>query len=125
VNQNDALSGKILFCSTNCKYKYHYYYSINYTDPSNPNNPLNKCRQVGKFKFKNGAITTKNATLTQCNNNNAGTALFDLTTADVFGGSNVTKKYYHTMSDLNAGTNEITTPMAFVSAEGIIYVNNF
>jgi hypothetical protein len=26
------------------------------------------------------------------------------------------------MSDLNAGTNEITTPMAFVSAEGIIYV---
>lgn len=26
------------------------------------------------------------------------------------------------MSDLNAGINEITNPMAFVSAEGVIYV---
>jgi hypothetical protein len=81
-----------------------YYYSIHYLDPSNPNNPINFCRQVGKFKFKLGGITGKNATLTQCNNYNAGTGLFDLTSANVFGGSGVTIKYYPTMADLNAGT---------------------
>ena len=125
VNQNDALTGNnpiTVPTTVDVGTNTIYFYSINYTDPSNPNNPLNKCRQVGKFKFRNGAITGKNATLTACNNNNAGTALFDLTTADVFAGTNVTKKYYHTMSDLNAGINEITTPMAFVSAEGVIYV---
>jgi hypothetical protein len=85
VNQNDALTGNNpITVPQTVNTSTIYYYSINYTDPSNTNNPLNKCRQVGKFKFKNGAITTKNATLTQCNNNNAGTALFDLTTADVF-----------------------------------------
>ncbi|SIR08967.1 T9SS type B sorting domain-containing protein [Chryseobacterium sp. RU33C] len=123
LSQNDALTGNnpittpITVNTTTV-----YYYSINYTDPTNTSNPLNKCKQVGLFKFKNGSITVKNATLTQCNNNNAGTALFDLTTADVIANPNVTKKYYPTMADLNAGTNEITTPMAFVSAEGIIYV---
>ncbi|AZA79394.1 gliding motility-associated C-terminal domain-containing protein [Chryseobacterium sp. G0186] len=123
TTQNDALTGNnpittpITVNTTTV-----YYYSISYTDATNPNNPLNKCKQVGKFKFKDGAITAKNATLTECNNNNAGTALYDLTTADVIAVPNVTKKYYHTMADLNAGTNEITTPMAFVSAEGTIYV---
>ncbi|MGU3373467.1 T9SS type B sorting domain-containing protein [Chryseobacterium sp. M5A1_1a] len=123
TTQNDALTGNnpittpITVNTTTV-----YYYSISYTDATNPNNPLNKCKQVGKFKFKDGSIVVKNATLTECNNNNAGTALFDLTTADVIANPNVTKKYYHTMADLNAGTNEITTPTAFVSAEGTIYV---
>lgn len=123
TTQNDALTGNnpittpITVNTTTV-----FYYSISYTDAANPANPLNKCKQVGKFKFKDGSITVKNATLTECNNNNAGTALFDLTTADVIGIPNVTKKYYHTMADLNAGTNEITTPTAFVSAEGTIYV---
>lgn len=123
VTQNDALAGNNpITTPRNVNTSTVYYYSINYTDPTNATNPLNRCKQVGKFKFKDGSITAKNATLTQCNNNNAGTALFDLTTADVFTGANVTKKYYHTMSDLNAGINEITTPLAFVSAEGVIYV---
>lgn len=123
TTQNDALTGNnpittpITVNTTTV-----FYYSISYTDAANPANPLNKCKQVGKFKFKDGSITVKNATLTECNNNNAGTALFDLTTADVIGIPNVTKKYYHTMADLNAGTNEIITPTAFVSAEGTIYV---
>ncbi|MFP3833463.1 T9SS type B sorting domain-containing protein [Chryseobacterium sp. SIMBA_028] len=123
TTQNDALTGNnpianpITVNTTTV-----FYYSISYTDATNPSNPLNKCKQVGKFKFKDGSITVKNATLTECNNNNAGTALFDLTTADVIGIPNVAKKYYHTMADLNAGTNEITTPTAFVSAEGTIYV---
>lgn len=99
-----------------------YYYSISYTDPTNPSSPLNKCRQTGTFKFKDGTITVKDATLTECNNNNAGTALFNLTAADVTTAANVSKKYYGSMFDLNAGTNEITNPDAFVSAEGTVYV---
>ncbi|UHO37547.1 T9SS type B sorting domain-containing protein [Chryseobacterium capnotolerans] len=99
-----------------------YYYSISYADPTNPNSPLNKCKQTGTFKFKDGSIVVKDATLIECNNNNAGTALFDLTTADVIAANGVSKKYYNSMFDLNAGTNEITNPNAFVSAEGTIYV---
>ncbi|MCJ7934864.1 MAG: T9SS type B sorting domain-containing protein [Chryseobacterium sp.] len=123
ISQNDALTGanpitvpRVVNTTT------VFYYSISYTDAANPNNPLNKCKQIGKFKFKDGSIKAKNVTLLACNNNNAGTALFDLTSADVIGNLNATKKYYHSMADLNAGINEITTPMAFVSAEGIIYV---
>lgn len=99
-----------------------YYYSISYADPTNPNSPLNKCKQTGTFKFKDGSIVVKDTTLIECNNNNAGTALFDLTTADVIAATGVSKKYYNSMFDLNAGTNEITNPNAFVSAEGTIYV---
>ncbi|KXH80383.1 T9SS type B sorting domain-containing protein [Chryseobacterium kwangjuense] len=123
TSQNDALTGNnAITVPTVVSMTATYYYSISYTDPSNPNSPLNKCKQIGLFKFRDGRITTKNATLTQCNNNNAGTALYDLTTADVIADPNVTKKYYNSLPDLNAGINEITTPMAFTSAEGTIYV---
>lgn len=98
-----------------------YYYSISYTDPDDPSNPINKCKQTGKFKFKDGTIKAKNASLTMCNNNNAGTATFDLSTADIFADPTATKKYYPTMFDLNAGTNEITSIYQFVSAEGKIF----
>ncbi|MGG5209908.1 T9SS type B sorting domain-containing protein [Chryseobacterium sp. MIQD13] len=123
TSQNDALTGSnAITVPTTVSTTIVYYYSISYTDPTNPNSPLNKCKQIGTFKFRDGKITAKNATLTQCNNNNAGTAVFDLTTADVITDPTVTKKYYNTLSDLNAGTNEITNPSAFTSAEGTIYV---
>lgn len=100
-----------------------YYYSINYNDPANPNNPINKCRQTGSFKFKNVPFPVSNITLTQCNNNNAGVAVFDLTSANVANPAQIqTKKYYPSMSDLNAGTNEITNPAAYNSPEGTVYV---
>lgn len=123
TSQNDALTGgNAITTPITVNTTSIYYYSISYTDPTNPNSPLNKCKQIGKFKFRDGKITAKNATLTQCNNNNAGTAVFDLTTADVISDPTVTKKYYNTLSDLNADTNEITNPSAFTSAEGTIYV---
>lgn len=123
TSQNDALAGtnpilSPLIVSTTATY----YYSIHYQDPTNPSNPINGCRQIGAFKFKLGNISGTNVTLYGCNNNNVGTATFDLTTAAVFADPTGTKKYYNTMGDLNAGTNEITNPMAFVSAEGTIYV---
>ncbi|STD06963.1 hypothetical protein [Chryseobacterium carnipullorum] len=123
TSQNDALTGSnAITVPTTVNTTSIYYYSIGYTDPANPNSPLNQCKQIGTFKFKDGKITAKNATLTQCNNNNAGTAIYDLTTADVIGDPTATKKYYNTLSDLNAGINEITNPSAFTSAEATIYV---
>lgn len=98
-----------------------YYYSISYTDPTNPNNPINKCKQTGKFKFKDGKIKATNVTLTMCNNNNAGTATYDLSTADIIADPTATKKFYYTLYDLNNGINEITNIYQFVSAEGKIY----
>ncbi|MCS3529925.1 gliding motility-associated C-terminal domain-containing protein [Chryseobacterium sp. JUb7] len=123
TTQNNALSGaNPIVTPQTVSTTATYYYSIHYQDPSNPNNPINSCRQVGAFKFKQGNITGTNITLYKCNNNNAGVATFDLTAAAVFGDPTATKKYYNSMSDLNAGINEISTPAAFVSAEGIIYV---
>ncbi|UWX59061.1 T9SS type B sorting domain-containing protein [Chryseobacterium oranimense] len=123
MSQNDALTGNnAITVPTTVNTTSIYYFSISYTDPTNPNSPLNQCKQIGTFKFRDGKITAKNAILTQCNNNNAGTAIFDLTTADVIADPTVTKKYYNTLSDLNAGINEITNPSAFTSAEATIYV---
>ncbi|KNB62394.1 T9SS type B sorting domain-containing protein [Chryseobacterium sp. Hurlbut01] len=99
-----------------------YYYSITYTDPTNPNNPINKCKQTGEFKFKDGSITATDVTLTECNNNNEGTAVFNLTTANVINIPTATKKYYPSMFDLNAGTNEITNPYQYLSAGGSVFV---
>ncbi|MFL9834739.1 T9SS type B sorting domain-containing protein [Chryseobacterium terrae] len=99
-----------------------YYYRLKYTDPTNPTNPINGCFQLGKFKFRKGNIVPKNATLQACNNNGAGTGTFNLNTADVFNEPTATKKYYPTLADLNAGTNEITNYTAYVSAPKTIYV---
>lgn len=62
------------------------------------------------------------ATLTGCNNNNAGTATFDLDAADVTTLTGVTKEFYPTLYDLNAGTNQITNPFAYASGPATIYV---
>jgi len=123
TTQNNALSGaNPIVTPQTVSTTATYYYSIHYQDPANPGNPINSCRQVGAFKFKQGNITGTNITLYQCNNNNAGVATFDLTAAAVFGDPTATKKYYHSMNDLNAGTNEILNPTGLISAEGTIYV---
>lgn len=49
-------------------------------------------------------------------------AYFDLTKADVTNLLTVVKKYYPTLPDLNAGTNEITTPANYPSTGGFVYV---
>ncbi|KPE51585.1 T9SS type B sorting domain-containing protein [Chryseobacterium indologenes] len=120
-NNNDALTGDapienpIIVNGTST-----YFYRVKYTDPDDPNNALNKCFITGSFKFKEVKITARDATVLGCNNMEEGTAEFDLTTADIFTGP-VTKKYYPTMADLNADTNEITEPANYVSNEKIVY----
>ncbi|MCU7617803.1 T9SS type B sorting domain-containing protein [Chryseobacterium sp. PBS4-4] len=122
-NTNDLLTGSnpittpIIVNTTDT-----YYYSITYTDPTNPSNPINKCKQTGEFKFKDGSIVATDATLTECNNNNEGTAVFNLTTANVINIPTATKKYYPSMFDLNANTNEITNPYQYLSAGGSVFV---
>ncbi len=123
TTQNNALSGASpILTPQTVSTTATYYYSIHYQDPADPNNPINSCRQVGAFKFKQGAISGSNVTIYGCNNNNAGTATFNLTTAAVFSDPTAVKQYYHTMSDLNAGINAISNADSFVSAEGIVYV---
>ncbi|MDQ0595459.1 gliding motility-associated-like protein [Chryseobacterium ginsenosidimutans] len=122
-SQNDALSGaNPILTPQTVNITSTYYYSIHYEDPANPSNPINSCRQVGSFKFKYGNISGTNVILYSCNNNNAGVGTFNLTSAAVFGDPTAVKKYYNSITDLNAGINEITNPTAFVSAEGIVYV---
>lgn len=122
TTQNDALAGTSpITAPITVNTTTIYYYSIHYQDATNPTNPLNFCRQISPFKFKQGNITALDKTLMACNNNKAGTATFNLTTAGVFTGSNVTIKYYPTMANLIAGTSEITNPTQYVSAGGVVY----
>jgi len=76
----------------------------------------------GQIQLSLSPFTATNRTISECNNNNATTATFNLTTANVSAVPGITKKYFRTMADLNAGTNEITNPTAFISAPTIVYV---
>ncbi|MCI3938049.1 T9SS type B sorting domain-containing protein [Chryseobacterium aahli] len=76
----------------------------------------------GQINLTLSPFTANNRTISECNNNNDTTATFNLTTANVSGVPGIVKKYYRTLADLNAGTNEITNPTAFISGPTIIYV---
>ncbi|MCT2563187.1 T9SS type B sorting domain-containing protein [Chryseobacterium herbae] len=118
-NTNDVVTGDDPLTIATVNAATTYYYRVRYLDPDNPNNVINKCFIFGKFKFVNASITAKNATIFACNNNGDGTGKFDLTTADVFTGGTI--KYYPTLVDLNADTNEITNPTSYISAQKIVY----
>lgn len=57
-------------------------------------------------------------TINACNNNNAGLAYFDLSTAAVTTVAGATKRYYPTLADLNAGTGEILNWSNYPAANG-------
>ncbi len=76
----------------------------------------------GKIQLVLAPFTANDKTLIACNNNKAGKATFNLNSADVTNVPGVTKKYYRTLNDLNAGTNEIQNPSSYLSAAGTVYV---
>ncbi|AZA78902.1 hypothetical protein EG347_15980 [Chryseobacterium sp. G0186] len=76
----------------------------------------------GKIQLVLAPFKAEDKILTECNNNNAGTATFNLTSANVTTVPGVVKKYYKTLNDLNAGTNEILYPDNYLSAPGTVYV---
>lgn len=76
----------------------------------------------GVIQLNPTPFAATDATLSGCNNNNAGTATFDLNTAAVTTVAGVTKEFYPTLYDLNNGTNQITNPSAYASAAATIYV---
>ena len=122
-NSNDAISGNNpILGSIPVNTTDTYYYVITYSDPSAPGGAISRCRMPGTFKFVQRAINVVDATLTSCNNNNAGTAMYDLTTANVINDPTVIKKYYPSLVDLNNGTGEITNPYQYVSAAGSVFV---
>lgn len=59
-------------------------------------------------------------TIKACQYNGKG--FFDLTTANVTDYTPVVKKFYPTLADLNASSNEITNPTNYFSSEGSVYV---
>lgn len=76
----------------------------------------------GKIQLVLAPLTLTDKTLTACNNNKTGKGIFNLNAADVTGVLGVVKKYYKTLNDLNAGTNEITNPGTYTSTAGTVYV---
>lgn len=118
-------------------YTFTYYVSGNPTPIANPSN----------FQFSGSVVVkvvVKDPTNTFCDNPDAtinlaplvipksdveiksceynGSGIFDLTQATVTTLAAATKKYYPSLADLNAGTNEIVNPTAYPSAGGTVYV---
>lgn len=99
-----------------------YTYSISYSDPTKPVSFLNQCREFGEINFIDRSFNLKPGELTSCSNNNSGTALYDLSSADIGVTPNLNVKYYPSMYDLDHAINEITNPYQYVSAEGSVFV---
>lgn len=76
----------------------------------------------GAIQLNPTPFAADDVTLTGCNNNNAGTATFDLTTAAVTTVPGVIKQYYPSLADLNADTNQIMNPTAYASPVGSVFV---
>ncbi|KQT15549.1 chromophore lyase [Chryseobacterium sp. Leaf404] len=113
----NAINGPIMVNANNT-----YFYAITYIDPVNPTSFLNLCREFGTVNFIDRSFKLNNATLTECNNNNVGTATYNLTAAAINPTSipNLTIKYYASMADLNNNI-PIANPGNYVSAEKTVY----
>jgi gliding motility-associated-like protein len=69
-------------------------------------------------------VTVNDATLRSCFiETSPATALFNLTTAIVTGTpGGMTKTYYPSLTDAQNGTNQITTPNAYIAPNGVVYI---
>ncbi|UZT96624.1 T9SS type B sorting domain-containing protein [Chryseobacterium fluminis] len=75
----------------------------------------------GKIVLNPSPFSADDVTLTGCNNNNAGGAIFDLTAAPFTTVPGVTMQFYNSMYDLNNNINQIQNPNAFFSPAAVIY----
>lgn len=123
-NQNDAISGASpITAPITVNTTTVYYYSVHYQDPANPTNPINYCREIGRFKFKQGSISAYDGNLEACANPaNPNIATFNLDLANVTTQPGAIKTYYTTLAAAQAGTNPITPSNAYISGSGIVYV---
>lgn len=99
-----------------------YTYAISYVDPTQPTSFLNQCREFNTINFLDKSFQLTPVTLTECSNNNTGTATYDLTAAAIGATPNLTLQYYPSMAALNAGTSQITVPYAYTAAAGSVFV---
>ncbi len=102
-----------------------YYYTIAYTGTTNPPIAAYECKELRTIKFTDASISLNNAVLTECASGNTGQAVFNLTSVSgiMYGGTaTVTRKYYPSLADMNAGTNEITNLTNYLSGPATIYV---
>jgi gliding motility-associated-like protein len=53
---------------------------------------------------------------------NPATGLFDLTHVNVTLATGITRKYYPSLADAHAGTNEILTPANYIAPNGVVYI---
>jgi gliding motility-associated-like protein len=75
----------------------------------------------GKIVLTPTPFAASDVTLTGCNNNNAGGAIFDLTAVALSSVPGSTSVFYNTMFDLNNHTNPITNPSAYLSPAATIF----
>ncbi|MDQ0591942.1 gliding motility-associated-like protein [Chryseobacterium ginsenosidimutans] len=75
----------------------------------------------GKIVLTPTPFAASDVTLTGCNNNNAGGAIFDLTAAALSSVPGSTSVFYNTMFDLNNHINPITNPSAYLSPAATIF----
>ncbi|SDI88806.1 gliding motility-associated C-terminal domain-containing protein [Chryseobacterium taeanense] len=75
----------------------------------------------GKIVLTPSPFAANDVTLTGCNNNNAGGAVFDLTSANLSSVPGSTAVFYNTMYDLNNHLNPITNSSAYLSPAATIY----
>ncbi|AZA78222.1 gliding motility-associated C-terminal domain-containing protein [Chryseobacterium sp. G0186] len=54
--------------------------------------------------------------------NNPAVGLFDLTNVSVTLETGISKKYYPSLADAHAGTNEILTPSNYIAPNGVVYI---
>ncbi|MFC5874716.1 gliding motility-associated C-terminal domain-containing protein [Chryseobacterium arachidis] len=75
----------------------------------------------GKIVLTPSPFAANDVTLTGCDNNNAGGAVFNLTAAALSSVPGSTAVFYNTMYDLNNHLNPITNPSAYLSPAAVIY----
>lgn len=81
------------------------------------------CEQVTLSLTVSESPVVNDATLRSCFiETNPATALFNLTAAGVTVTPGITKEYYPSPTDAVNGTNQITTPTAYIAPNGVAYV---